>query len=111
MFDLDGTLVQIEKLKASSYAIAVQRLHGLSQPDQKAIEAYREIVGASRDITSRHIMEKPGLENDLQPLMTRYDHSFDLLIFLEQVDILSHLHQVRVVTFPPAINDRNAIFP
>jgi phosphoglycolate phosphatase-like HAD superfamily hydrolase len=26
MFDLDGTLVQSEKLKAASYAIAAQRL-------------------------------------------------------------------------------------
>jgi beta-phosphoglucomutase-like phosphatase (HAD superfamily) len=28
MFDLDGTLVQSEKLKAMSYAIATQRLRG-----------------------------------------------------------------------------------
>ena len=27
MFDLDGTLVQSEKLKAQAYAIAVQRLY------------------------------------------------------------------------------------
>ncbi len=72
IFDLDGTLVQTEKLKASSYAIAVQRLRGLSHPDRRAIEAYREIVGASRDIASRHIMQKLGLENDLRPLMTQY---------------------------------------
>lgn len=62
MFDLDGTLVQTEKLKALSYAVAVQRLLGLSQPDHRAVEAYREIVGASRDIASRHIMEKLELE-------------------------------------------------
>ena len=29
IFDLDGTLVQSEKLKAQSYAIAVQRTRGL----------------------------------------------------------------------------------
>ena len=46
MLDLDGTLIQSEKLKSLSYAIAVQRLRGLSEPDQRAIEAYREIVGA-----------------------------------------------------------------
>ena len=56
VFDLDGTLVQSEKLKAQSYAIAVQRLRGL------AVEAYREIVGASREVASRHIVERlrPG---------------------------------------------------
>ncbi len=45
MFDLDGTLVQSEKLKAQSYAIAAQRILGLPEPDPRAIEAYREIVG------------------------------------------------------------------
>ena len=48
IFDLDGTLVQSEKLKAQSYAIAVQRMRGLPEPENRAIEAYRDIVGASR---------------------------------------------------------------
>ena len=36
-FDLDGTLVQTEKLKALSYAMAVQSLRGLAEPDPRAI--------------------------------------------------------------------------
>ena len=72
MFDLDGTLVQSEKLKARSYAIAVQRLRQLPVPDDRAIEAYREIVGAARDVASRHIMESLKLEPDLQPLTAEY---------------------------------------
>ncbi len=72
MFDLDGTLVQSEKLKALSYAIATQRLRGLPEPENRAIEAYREIVGASRDVASRHIMDSLELEPELQPLMA--DH-------------------------------------
>ncbi len=75
MFDLDGTLVQTEKLKALSYAIAAQRLRGLPEPDPRAIEAYREIVGASRDVASRHIMNSLGLEVDLRPLMPEYSAS------------------------------------
>ncbi len=73
MFDLDGTLIQSEKLKSLSYAIAVQRLRGLSEPDQRAIEAYREIVGAARDAASRHITESLDLDSDLRPLMTQHD--------------------------------------
>ena len=38
IFDLDGTLVQSEKLKALPYAIATQRLRQLSGPDPRAIE-------------------------------------------------------------------------
>ena len=72
MFDLDGTLVQSEKLKALSYAIATQRLRQLSEPDDRAVEAYREIVGAARDVASRHIMESLQLEPDLQPLTAEY---------------------------------------
>ena len=75
MFDLDGTLIQSEKLKALSYAIAVQRLKGLAQPDDRAIEAYREIVGAARDAASRHIMESLGLDSDLRPLMAQHGAS------------------------------------
>ena len=75
MFDLDGTLVQSEKLKALSYAMAVQRIRELPEPDPRAIEAYREIVGASRDVASRHIMDSLGLEPDLGPLMAQHGAS------------------------------------
>ncbi len=44
IFDLDGVLVQTEKMKALSYAIAVQRLRGLSEPDSRS---YRGIPGNS----------------------------------------------------------------
>ena len=69
LFDLDGTLVQSEKLKALSYAIAVQRLRGLPEPAPEAIEAYREVVGSARDVASRHIVERLGLEAELRPVM------------------------------------------
>ena len=71
-FDLDGTLVQTEKLKALSYAIAVQQLRGLSEPDARAIEAYREIVGAARDVASKHVMTELGLEAELSGQMAAH---------------------------------------
>ena len=73
VFDLDGTLVQSEKLKAQSYAIAVQRLRSLPEPEVRAVEAYREIVGAARDAATRHIVERPDLEEELRPLMPEHD--------------------------------------
>jgi beta-phosphoglucomutase len=72
MFDLDGTLVQTEKLKALSYAVAVQHLLGLSQPDHRAMQAYREVVGVSRDIASQYIVDKLELTHELLPLMAQY---------------------------------------
>ena len=72
LFDLDGTLVQSERLKARSYAIAAQRLQGLAEPDERAVEAYREIVGSERSVASRHIMDSLGIEPLLRPLMTEH---------------------------------------
>lgn len=72
IFDLDGTLVQSEKLKALSYAIAAQKILDLSEPDPRAIEAYREVVGSAREAASRHVMERLGLETKLRPLVSRY---------------------------------------
>lgn len=75
LFDLDGTLVQTEKLKALAYAIAVQLVRGLFEPDQRAIDAYRESIGVPQDIASQHIMEKLDLREELRPLMKEYDVS------------------------------------
>lgn len=72
IFDLDGVLVQTEKLKAKAYAMAVQQIRGLPEPDARASEAYREVLGSSREITSRHVMDKLGLEAELRALMPEY---------------------------------------
>ena len=84
VFDLDGTLVQSEKLKAQSYAVAVQGLLGLEEPDQRAIEAYREIVGSARDVASRHIVDSLGLEPRLRPLMAEHgaDETWEVMTAL-----------------------------
>ena len=72
MFDLDGVMLQSEKLKAQAYAMAVQRLRGLSEPDPRAIEAYRTIVGASREVAAQFVIDELDLEPDLRPLMAEY---------------------------------------
>ena len=101
MFDLDGTLLQSEKLKAQSYAIAAQRILGLPEPDPRAIEAYREIVGAARDVASRHIMDRLGLEPDLRPLIAEYGAS-------EPWEVLTDLRKEiydEIVADPQVIRD------
>lgn len=73
LFDLDGTLVQSERLKANSYAQAVQQVLKLPEPDLRAVDAYKEIVGSAREVASRHIMDRLGLEDGLRPLMTAHN--------------------------------------
>lgn len=80
MFDLDGTLVQTEKLKARSYAIVVQHLLKLPQPDARAVKAYQQIVGATQDMASKHITATLGLEDKLRPLMGEYKVSQPYLV-------------------------------
>ena len=75
VFDLDGVVVQSEKLKARAYAMAVQRLRGLPEPDPQAIEAYRTIVGASREVAARFVVDELKLEPELRPLMAEYGAS------------------------------------
>ena len=72
IFDLDGTLVQSEKLKAEAYAVTVQRLRRLKAPDSRAIEAYQTTVGASREVASQVVIDKLGLDPELRPLMAQY---------------------------------------
>jgi beta-phosphoglucomutase-like phosphatase (HAD superfamily) len=48
IFDLDGTLVQTEKLKARSYARAAVELCGSSLDEQDVIDAFVDVVGLSR---------------------------------------------------------------
>lgn len=44
----------------------------MPEPDFRASEVYRELVGAPREITSNHVMNTLGLEDDLGPLMAKY---------------------------------------
>jgi HAD superfamily hydrolase (TIGR01509 family) len=57
IFDLDGTLVQTEKLKAISYAKAAHVL----DPDireEDVFEAFRVVVGRSRSEVARYLVER-----------------------------------------------------
>ena len=72
IFDLDGVVVQSEKLKAQAFAMAVQQLRGLSKPDPRVIEMYRTIVGASGEVAAQFVIDQLGLEPDLAPLMEKY---------------------------------------
>jgi HAD superfamily hydrolase (TIGR01509 family) len=61
VFDLDGTLVQTERLKAQSYARAAVELcpYALSEPD--AVAAFKDLVGLPRREVARGLIERFGL--------------------------------------------------
>jgi len=62
IFDLDGTLVQTEKLKARSYAKAIVELCPYTVPEDEATEAFKEFVGLSRKEVALGLIERYDLE-------------------------------------------------
>jgi beta-phosphoglucomutase-like phosphatase (HAD superfamily) len=73
IFDLDGTLVQTEVLKAISYARAAVQLGDKSFTEQDVIEAFKDAVGLSRQEVARTLMERFGLENKARAEMNELD--------------------------------------
>ncbi|MEE8362694.1 MAG: HAD family phosphatase [Dehalococcoidia bacterium] len=61
IFDLDGTLVETEMLKARAYAALAQRLLGLDAPDGRAIKLYGRLVGSTDEVFARAMVEELGL--------------------------------------------------
>jgi beta-phosphoglucomutase-like phosphatase (HAD superfamily) len=60
IFDLDGTLVQTERLKARSYAMAAVALRpDLAEAD--VVDGFREFVGLSRQEVASGLIERFGL--------------------------------------------------
>ncbi len=62
VFDLDGTLVQTERLKARSYAKAAVELCPEDVTENDVIEAYKDVVGESRQTVATTLMERFDLE-------------------------------------------------
>ena len=101
VFDLDGVVVQSEKLKAQAYAMAVQRVRRLPEPDPRAIEAYRTIVGASREVAAQFVVDELGLEADLRLLLKEYGKS-------EPRDVLTEIRTAiynEIVADPQVLRD------
>ncbi len=65
IFDLDGTLVETELLKAKAYAAVSGDLLGMDGPDERAIDVYRGIVGATDETAARAMVDGLGLTDAL----------------------------------------------
>lgn len=61
IFDLDGTLVQTERLKALSYARAAMELRPGSVTEEAVTAAFKDVVGLSRREVATALVERFGL--------------------------------------------------
>jgi len=72
IFDLDGTLVQTERLKARSYAKAVAELCPLQVSEMEVLEAFKDVVGLSRREVATQLVARFRLEENAAARMGEF---------------------------------------
>jgi HAD superfamily hydrolase (TIGR01509 family) len=72
IFDLDGTLVQTERLKAYSYAKAIQELSPVPVDEETILEEFKEVVGLSRREVAQGLIQTFNLESQSRALMAEF---------------------------------------
>ncbi len=72
IFDLDGTLVQTEKLKALSYARAAVALCSSKITENEVIEAFKDVVGLSRREVALALVKRFDLEDTARMRMAEF---------------------------------------
>jgi beta-phosphoglucomutase-like phosphatase (HAD superfamily) len=72
IFDLDGTLVKTEELKALSYAKAAVELCPYTISEEAVIEAFSGLAGLSRKEVALLLIEKFDLEEKIRPKMREF---------------------------------------
>lgn len=82
IFDLDGTLVQTETLKARSYARAAVELSGGAVGAQEVITAYGDMVGRDREVVAASLMERFHLASYAEQHVRELGASSPLEVFL-----------------------------
>ena len=60
IFDLDGTLVQTEILKARSYGKALEQLSENSVQEEQVVKSFKQLVGLSRKVVTKKLIEQYG---------------------------------------------------
>lgn len=72
IFDLDGTLVQTERLKALSYARAAVALCPHDLDEEEVFAAFKDVVGLPRREVATALLERFGLEEAARARMAEF---------------------------------------
>jgi beta-phosphoglucomutase len=84
VFDLDGTLVQTEALKAISYARAAEQLKpGITE--DAVVKQYDDMIGRSRDEVAEALVERLGLNVTWQQLIDIRIKIYDAMLADKQL--------------------------
>ena len=83
IFDLDGTLVQTERLKALSYARAAVELCPHALGEAEVVEAFKDVVGLSRREVAMALTERFDLEEKARARMDEFGVSAPWQAFVQ----------------------------
>jgi len=83
IFDLDGTLVQTERLKAISYAKAVIELCPQEVSESQVIESFKEVVGLTRQKVAQSLVNKFDLAEKASYRMSEFGVSTPWQAFIQ----------------------------
>ncbi len=83
IFDLDGTLVGTEGLKALSYAQAAQDLRPGQVAPEQVLEAFKRVVGQSRRSVAQALLQAFHLEDQARAQMARWGVTTPWQAFLQ----------------------------
>jgi HAD superfamily hydrolase (TIGR01509 family) len=83
VFDLDGTLVQTERLKALSYARAAIELCPHEITEEEVLEAFKEVVGLSRQKVAQALVDRFNLESAARVRMAEFGVSAPWQAFVQ----------------------------
>ncbi len=96
IFDLDGTLVQSEELKAESYARAAVELSPDHLTEAYVLERFKDVVGMQRDQLAEILVKRFHLEDQAAARMAEFGVSTPAQAFL----------QVRIRYYDAMLDDR-----
>jgi beta-phosphoglucomutase len=99
VFDLDGTLVRTERLKALSYGRAAREITGEARSERRAIEAFKDVVGRARSEVAPYIVGVAGLESAAAARMEETGASVPWQAYL----------QVRLAIYREMMSDRDVL--
>ena len=83
IFDLDGTLVQTERLKAFSYARAAVELCPHTLSEAEVAEAFKDVVGLPRWEVAQALVERFDLEEKARSRMAEFGVSAPWQAFVQ----------------------------
>jgi len=90
IFDLDGTLVQTEILKAHSYGRALKHLSNGRVNEDKVVNSFKELVGLSRNEVAKKLIEQYG-DNIVRDYIKSENESLPELLIEHRLNIYHNM--------------------